>query len=216
MRNDTTISVWDPAVRIGHGLLIVGFATAYLTEGKPAWLHEWSGYGLGAVVALRIVWGFVGPRHARFGEFLVTPMAGLRYLRDLVMFRAPRHLGHSPAGGLMVLALLASLSATTITGVTYLGMSRNRGPLAPWLGAEAAAQIAALPPGAAETREARRRLPGRWLKEIHEIAANATLALVLLHVGGVVLASIVHRENLPRAMITGRKKASPTGSGDDR
>lgn len=208
MRNETKIPVWDPLVRIGHGLLIVGFATAYLTEGKPAWLHEWSGYGLAAVVALRIVWGFVGPRHARFRGFVVSPLAGLRYLRDLAMFRAPRHLGHSPAGGLMVLALLASLLATSVTGAAYLAMSRDRGPLSPLLGSQVVAQAASSDTAVSAPRDRKQR-PGRWMKEVHEIAANLTLTLVLLHVGGVVLASLVHRENLPRAMITGRKEARP-------
>lgn len=205
MRDDTTTMVWDPAVRIAHAVLIIGFAVAYVTEGEPAWLHEWAGYAIAAVVASRVAWGFVGPRHARFSDFVVSPLAAWNYLRRLLSFDAPRHLGHSPAGGLMVLALLASLLATTLSGAAYLGMSRNRGPLAPWLGAEAAALAAATPPGAAESREAKRRRPGRWMKEVHEIAANATLLLVLLHVGGVALASIVQRENLPRAMATGRK-----------
>lgn len=208
MRNETKIPVWDPVVRIGHGLLIAGFATAYLTEGKPAWLHEWSGYGLAAVVALRIVWGFVGPRHARFSGFVVSPMAGLRYLRDLAMFRAPRHVGHSPAGGLMVLALLASLLTTSVTGAAYLAMSRSRGPLSPLLGTQVVAQAGASGDVVVAPRDGKQR-PGRWMKEVHEIAANTTLALVFMHIGGVVLASLVHRENLPRAMITGRKDARP-------
>jgi cytochrome b len=105
----------------------------------------------------------------------------------------------------MVVALLASLATTTISGVAYLGLSRDRGPLAPLLGAEAAALQAA----ADQRGERKFRRPGRWLKEIHEAAANITLLLVIAHVGGVVLASVAHRENLPRAMITGRKAAEP-------
>jgi cytochrome b len=200
-----TVRVWDPLVRIGHAILILGFAVAFVTEGEPAWLHEWAGYAVGATVATRIVWGFVGPRNARFASFVVAPAAALTYLRRLLAFRAPRYLGHSPAGGIMVVALLASLAITTLSGVAYLGLSRDRGPLAPLLGAEAAALQAA-----AEQRGERKfRRPGRWLKEIHEAAANVTLLLVIAHVGGVVLASLVHRENLPRAMVTGRKAAEP-------
>jgi cytochrome b len=200
-----TVRVWDPLVRIGHMVLMLGFAIAYVTEGTPAWLHEWAGYAVGATVATRIVWGFVGPANARFASFVVHPAVALTYLRRLLTFRAPRHLGHSPAGGIMVVALLASLAATTMSGVAYLGVSRNRGPLAPWLGAEAAA----LEAQAARQGERKFRRPGRWLKEIHEGAADITLLLVIAHVGGVVLASVVHRENLPRAMLTGRKAAKP-------
>jgi cytochrome b len=194
------VQVWDPLVRIGHAILILGFAIAFVTEGKPAWLHEWAGYAVAAAVATRIAWGFVGPRHARFADFVVAPSAALTYLRQLLAFRAPRHLGHSPAGGLMVVALLAGLAVTAASGIAYLGASRNRGPLAPLLGAEAAALETA-----ARTRgETRLRRPGRWLRQVHEAAANITLLLVIAHVGGVVLASVAHRENLPRAMIDGR------------
>jgi cytochrome b len=199
------VQVWDPLVRIGHAILILGFAIAFVTEGKPAWLHEWAGYAVAATVATRIAWGFVGTRHARFADFVVAPSAALTYLRQLLAFRAPRHLGHSPAGGLMVVALLAGLAVTAASGIAYLGASRNRGPLAPLLGAEAAALETA-----ARTRgETRLRRPGRWLRQVHEAAANITLLLVIAHVGGVVLASVAHRENLPRAMIDGRKSTTP-------
>lgn len=204
-RRDATVQVWDPVVRIAHAVLILGFATAFVTEGKPAWLHAWAGYAVAATVAIRVVWGFAGPRNARFASFVTAPATALTYLRRLLAFRAPRHLGHSPAGGIMVVALLVALATTTATGIAYLGVSRNQGPLAPVLGAGAAAIEAA----AATRGETRVRRPGRWLKEVHEAAANVTLLLVIAHLGGVVLASIAHRENLPRAMIDGRKAAGP-------
>ncbi|MFZ9414433.1 MAG: cytochrome b/b6 domain-containing protein [Alphaproteobacteria bacterium] len=197
------VRVWDPFVRIAHGVLALGFAIAWLTEGKPAWLHEWAGYAVGATVALRVAWGFVGPREARFATFVGRPSAALTYLRRLIAFRAPRFLGHSPAGGIMVVALLASLAVTTATGVAYLGASRDRGPLAPLLGAEAAR----LQAEAAARGQAPASRPARWLKQVHEGAADITLLLVIAHVGGVALASLAHRENLPRAMLTGRKRA---------
>lgn len=197
------VRVWDPFVRIAHGVLALGFAIAWLTEGKPAWLHEWAGYTVGATVALRVAWGFVGPREARFATFVGRPSAALTYLRRLIAFRAPRFLGHSPAGGIMVVALLASLAVTTATGVAYLGASRDRGPLAPLLGAEAAR----LQAEAAARGQAPASRPARWLKQVHEGAADITLLLVIAHVGGVALASLAHRENLPRAMVTGRKRA---------
>ncbi len=214
MSDETSdVRVWDPLVRVGHVLLIAGFAAAYLSDGKPLWLHSWAGYIVGAVVALRVAWGFVGPRHARFADFVGSPVLGsparaVRYLADLVRLRAPRRLGHSPAGGLMVLALLAGLAITSLTGTAYLAMSRDQGPLAPLLGPTA---LAGAPDGGRvieltgeARREARRR--SRWLKEVHELAANFTLALIVLHVGGVALATIAHRENLVRAMVTGRKR----------
>jgi cytochrome b len=205
--NMRDVKVWDIGVRIGHWLLVLCFAVAYLTEGEPEWLHTWAGYVIATVVALRVVWGLVGPRHARFTDFVRGPSAVLGYLRDLISFRAPRYLGHSPAGGAMVVALLLMLAVTTGTGMVYFAKAEGGGPLAGWVapGVTAAGVPVTdrtLSPG--DRKAAKRQY--RMLKEVHEVAANLTLLLVLLHLGGVALASLVHRENLPRSMVTGRKR----------
>lgn len=205
-----TIKVWDPFVRVAHWLVALGFLVAYLTEGDPEWLHTWAGYLVAALVVLRILWGFVGPRHARFSDFLYGPVKILRYLGDLLRLRSPRYLGHSPAGGAMTLALLLALAATTFTGMATLAQEDGEGPLARWIvqterpAAAAPAADAASDDDADEEREGRRE-EGEW-EEIHELMTNLTLVLVLLHLVGVAAASLAHRENLPRAMVTGYKR----------
>lgn len=217
------ILVWDPFVRIGHWTLVLLFFVAYLTEDDLLTIHSWAGYGVGAYLVMRTVWGFVGSRHARFADFACGPAEAARYLLKLILFRATRYLGHSPAGGIMVLTLLFFLAATTLTGVALLAMTENRGPLSPWLGPEAAvasgqANAGALPlaaPAYASGRDGERGDNGsadnddegsELLEEVHELFANTTLFLIIIHIAGVVLASTVHRENLVRAMITGRKQ----------
>lgn len=200
------IAVWDPLIRIGHWVLVGGFAIAYLTEGEPEWLHSWAGYAVAATVALRVVWGFVGPERARFASFVTTPVKGLRYLRALLHGGAPRHVGHSPAGGLMTVALLAMLAATSWTGMILYAQEDNAGPLAPWYGAtvEAAApQATALRHDDDDDHHEGR---GDSVEDLHAVLSNVTLALIVLHIAGVMLASRVHGENLPRAMIDGRKR----------
>src|SRR5512139_1769556 len=86
------ILVWDRFVRVGHWLIAGGFLVAYLTEDDLLTVHVWAGYLVGAVVCLRIVWGFIGPKHARFGDFLYSPRQALRYLNDVVHRRAKRYL----------------------------------------------------------------------------------------------------------------------------
>jgi cytochrome b len=204
---DGMVRVWDPLVRIGHWVLVAAFATAYLTEGEPEWLHSWAGYAIAGTVALRILWGFAGPRRARFSDFVTGPGRVIAYLRDLAAGRAERHLGHSPAGGAMTLALLAALSITALTGMATLAVEEGRGPLAGIVTAQT------LPAWAMEMEEDEHELSARGeeadaLEEIHELAANATLVLIALHVAGVLWASRVHGENLARAMLTGRKPAA--------
>ncbi len=199
------VLVWDPFVRLAHWVVVAAFAIAYVSgEDEPDPWHVWSGYVIGGVVALRLLWGVVGPSRARFSDFVRGPLTAATYLRDMVLGRAQRYLGHSPAGGLMVIALLAGLAATVITGLIAYG-EQGKGPLAhqPFLVTSAYADD--------QEREHAGRLQRNESEseagELHELFANITLGLVILHIVGVVVASVVHRENLVWAMITGRKRA---------
>lgn len=198
------VRIWDPLVRIGHWILVAAFAVAYITEDDFLTIHSWAGYAVAAVVALRIVWGFVGPEHARFASFVAGPRQVWDYLAALLRFRAPRHLGHSPAGGAMVVALLLALAGTTLTGAATYAVRYERGPLVGIVTAQPSAPPADVAVLKKERRKDRR---GHLLKEVHEIFANLTLVLIGLHIAGVALASMAHRENLPRAMVTGLKRA---------
>jgi cytochrome b len=111
-----TIKVWDPFVRIFHWSLVGLFAIAFLTGDEIEWLHLWAGYGIAALVAMRIVWGFIGSRYARFSDFVKGPHAIASFLKESVRLQAPRHLGHNPAGGAMVIALLVMLVGLSVTG----------------------------------------------------------------------------------------------------
>ena len=110
------VRVWDPLVRVFHWSLATLFLVAYVTGDEIERVHSAAGYAIAGLIILRVVWGFVGPRHARFSSFVRSPRAVLAYLRDVARFRAPRHLGHNPAGGAMIIALLVMLAVTGITG----------------------------------------------------------------------------------------------------
>ncbi|MGL4528561.1 MAG: cytochrome b/b6 domain-containing protein [Aestuariivirga sp.] len=113
---DRTVRVWDPFVRIFHWSQAALIAVAWLTEDGPKTLHQTAGYIIAGMLALRVVWGFVGPRHARFSDFVRGPSTVLGYMRAMVAGREPRYLGHNPAGGAMVLALLLTVAGTALTG----------------------------------------------------------------------------------------------------
>ena len=186
MRNahQNQVYVWDTFVRLFHWTLVAAFTIAYLTEDDLLRLHVWAGYIVGALIVARVVWGFIGPARARFSDFIYDPTATLRYVRDLILFRAERHLGHSPGGGAMVVLLLLFLTATVVTGLVVYGGEHQAGPLAGMF-----------------TKDI-----GEAMEEAHVLIANITLGLILAHIAAVILASFAHHENLLRAMITGYKR----------
>lgn len=112
-----TVKVWDPLVRIFHWTLVAAFATAWLTAEEWDAQHRWAGYVILALVGFRLLWGVIGPTHARFGNFLTSPSVTARYLVDLVCLRERPYVGHNPAGAWMIVALLLSLLATATTGL---------------------------------------------------------------------------------------------------
>ena len=92
------IRVWDPFVRAFHWSQAALIALAWVTADGVKWVHEWSGYLVAALIGLRVLWGFLGPGHARFSDFVRGPRAVIAYLGDLLHGRERRFLGHNPAG----------------------------------------------------------------------------------------------------------------------
>lgn len=114
-RDPPTTKVWDPLVRLLHWSLAACILAAFLVEeGDTA--HQWLGYTALALVAIRLLWGLVGSRHARFTDFVRGPRAVATYLRERVAGTSRRRLGHNPAGAVMVLLLLAGVAAIGTTG----------------------------------------------------------------------------------------------------
>jgi cytochrome b len=209
------VRVWDPFVRVSHWTMAGGFVVAYVSEDALA-LHLWVGYAVGVIVALRVVWGFIGPRHARFTDFIYPPREVIAYLADLARSRARRYLGHSPAGGVAIIVLLAGLAGTVWSGhVAYIPQIDGESAV----GARYVMTFAGAPVALRSVAERddddewegneRDDGAGELWEEVHEALAELMVVLVLVHIGGVLLASVVHRENLVRAMITGVKRKEP-------
>jgi len=185
------IKVWDIAVRIFHWSLVSLFLLAYVTEDHFLDFHVIAGYMIIGLIVFRLIWGFIGTHHARFSDFIKSPAEVKGYLKSVLLLRAKRYIGHNPAGGMMVLALLASIGMVIFSGVLMYGATEFSGPLASWVGgvSDNTADI---------------------FEETHEFFANFTLLLAALHIAGVVVTSLQHRENLVRSMINGYKQAEAT------
>jgi cytochrome b len=171
------LRVWDICIRVFHWSLATSFAAAWFTaEGRDG-LHQLAGLTAATLIGLRLIWGFIGTPYARFSQFVRSPGNIYAYLRSILTGSEARFIGHNPAGGAMVIALLMTLSATAFTG---------------WL----------------MTTDA--YFGDETMQAVHSRIADGMLVLVALHLGGVILASIRHRENLVVAMVTGQKRpASP-------
>jgi cytochrome b len=178
------IQVWDPLIRIFHWSLVVFFALAYFLEDASTNLHSYAGYTIALLLLFRLVWGFIGTEHARFENFPMSPASSLAYLQDMYRGTASRHLGHNPAGTLMVLVLLLSLVICVFTGISLLALEGS-GPLA---------------------GTGVRDWSGGLLVKLHDLSATFTLVLAIIHILGVLLTSKRLGENLVAAMITGNKR----------
>jgi cytochrome b len=171
---EISVRIWSPYVRLFHWSLVLCVAVAWLSSGEIMKVHELAGYCAGILIASRLVTGLVGSGYTRFDQFVRRPRAVRSYLADVAQGRERRYLGHNPAGGAMVLALVACVAGIALTG---------------WM----------------QTTDAWWGVA--WVEITHKVLGNGILVLIGLHIGGVVLASLRHGENLVVAMITGRKRA---------
>jgi len=112
------VLIWDWPVRIGHWLMAGGFCLAWLTAESESWrlVHVLAGATVFAVATFRLVWGFIGSRHARFEDFVGGPDSVRRYLVSLLRLRPDHHAGHNPAGGLAIVLLLLLGILSSLSG----------------------------------------------------------------------------------------------------
>lgn len=181
--------VWDLGVRVFHWGLVLAVAACGYTGfiAPPNWLniHLAAGTAIAVLVVFRVVWGFTGSTYARFNSFTVSAAALRQHVAHIREGRRVRHLGHNQAGAVMVYSLIAVLALLIVSGVLAQGGAVKQGPLAFALSFEI----------------------GWTAREVHELLAFGLLAMIAAHWAGVAFESWRLRENLARAMITGRKHA---------
>ncbi len=188
--SDTTVKMWDLPVRICHWSFVVLIPAMWWTaENHEMGWHMRLGLLLLALLVFRVLWGFFGSSTARFSSFMRGPGAVLAYFRSMKEAKGPV-IGHNPAGGWSVLALLAAMLLQLGTGLfsgdPYDGAT---GPLNEMVGVMTADS----------------------LTEIHEAFFNALVALIVLHILAVLFYLTVKRDNLVRPMVTG-KRSAPAGT----
>jgi cytochrome b len=169
------IRVWDPLVRLIHWALAATILVNAFSDGEGD-LHMWVGFAAAGLVAIRLLWGLIGPRPARFASFPPNPAAALAHLRAMLPGQrrvGPVHLSHNPVGALMVYNLWGTVAALAATGY-MMGTMR-------FFGID-------------------------WVEELHELAFDWLLLSIALHIAGVLFDSWRTRIPLIRAMVTGTKR----------
>jgi cytochrome b len=185
--NRQQVKVWDGFVRFFHWSLVLSFIAAYLTfQLGMQETHAILGYFITGLIVFRVTWGFIGSKYARFSDFIYSPKTVISYVKSIRSGHPAHYLGHNPAGGAMVLALLLALVIITVSGLVILGIIEFDGPL-----------VGILHNISDET--------AYTFREIHEVGINVMLVLIGLHIVGVILASVQHKKNLVKAMLTGYK-----------
>lgn len=194
-------ALWDPVVRLTHWVIaILVLLNAVLTEGGST-LHVAAGWAGMAMLALRLVWGLVGPGAARFSAFPPAPLKALRHLGGLARGDVPDYPSHNPAGAIMAYALWGLLAVVTATGLYMTGGATPMQVAADQAAVDSGDWSALVKSDDGETDE-----DGGWkeaAEEVHEVAANLILILVLLHVAGVAVESRALRRNLVTPMLLG-------------
>ncbi len=184
---DVPIRVWDMPVRIFHWLAVLLVLLAWITKevgGNAMTYHMWSGYTMLALVLFRLIWGFVGSQHARFGDFVRGPATVVRYVLGASKDTSTISHGHNPAGGWSVLALLVCLLVQAVTGLFANDEIVTEGPLVARVGQDMS----------------------NWITTIHRYNFNVLLGLIGFHVAAVLFYLFAKRENLILPMFTGRKR----------
>lgn len=172
------VLVWDIPTRLFHGLLAVAIFGAFIIalgvddESATFPLHMLLGAVAAFLVGLRLLWGLVGTRYARFSSFAFGPRAVIEYFRGVITGSGKRFLGHNPGSAGAIFLMLALTPAVAITGA-LMGSG------------------------------------GEVLEELHEVLAYTLLSVIVLHVAGVMLHTLRHRENLPLSMVDGLKAGDP-------
>lgn len=213
MNNENTVQVWDILIRIFHWSLVTSFVIAYLTTEEESIWHIYSGYTVLGLIIFRVLWGVIGTKYARFSDFIYPPRDVFKYIQELISINPTHYIGHNPAGGYMVIALLLSLFVVTVSGLKLYAVEEGLGPLA-----GVSSEFIIINNAYADQDEneddedddAKKEVNDQgeeFWEEIHEVSTNITLFLIFLHIAGVFVSSRLHNENLARAMITGKKKA---------
>ncbi len=182
------VVIWDLPTRIFHWSFVASFVLAWLTfdDNRYLFVHVYAGYVFLSLLVFRLIWGLIGSRYARFRAFSYDWPSVLSYLKGLLNGEAAKYIGHNPAGSWAIFLMLILGIVVSVAGILVLGGEEGHGVFAPFISYAV----------------------GEGAKEVHEVVAWFMLMVTVVHVGGVIVESFYHRDNLILSMITGQKEVT--------
>ncbi len=181
------IEVWCPLIRSFHWLLLTSFLTAWWADGRDIRIHIIAGSIVFGLLLFRIIWGVIGESGSRFSSCWPTAAALRQHLIGLLKLQHRFYPGHTPLGLIMIVLLLVSLLALTASGMALMALQLGIGVFAGW--AAKASFVAEI-----------------IIQTVHGWSFNTLQGLIVIHLGGVLLESLLQGSNLVSAMITGKKQ----------
>ncbi len=181
--------MWDLPLRLFHWLFALSIVASYVTAKLGFdWMqyHFYLGYFMIGLLVFRVIWGFIGPRHARFSSFLQTPSGTWAYAQHLFDRHSTPSVGHNPVGGLMVILMLLLLVVQVSTGLFSTDAVIWTGPYYPSV----------------------KQATASLLSTIHSVNVNLILGAVGLHILAIIYYRVFKKQSLVSPMFTGYKPAN--------
>jgi cytochrome b len=185
--------VWDLPLRLFHWALVLSILGSWLTaEAGFDWMqiHFYLGFWTLGLVSFRILWGFIGPKHARFASFIPSPKQLVTYARTVFKRDSTPAIGHNPMGGLMVILMILMVAAQATSGLFVTDDIAWAGPYNPSVSAALAGKLT-------------------WF---HHLNFNVLAGAIGLHVLAILFYAFYKRQNLVSPMLSGHKPAQVAGS----
>ncbi len=190
------VAAWDIPTRLFHWILVTLIAAAYLTYefgDVNMTYHMWNGYTILTLCLYRLLWGFFGSSTARFSDFIKGPKAVIGYILSLRGNAPQKYLGHNPVGGLMIVALLGLILTQGTMGLFTSDDILVEGPLVFLVSSD-------------------------WVDtagSIHRLGFWVIVSFAAVHVAAALFYLFVKKENLIRAMVSGKKEAEIVPAGEE-
>jgi len=185
----TTKEIWDLPTRLFHWVLVITITGSWLSRDVLHFqAHLFFGYLLFFLLLFRILWGFIGATYSQFRHFFYPWQDVKNHLQQVIEGEPSQYDGHNPAGSWMIFLLLGMLLLITITGIITLGGEEQSGPLQTWVSIST----------------------GIFIHSIHQILAWLLLALISIHLAGVLIEQWISRRSLIRAMMVGHHDRNRT------